>query len=236
MQAEHYSFIWQVYSRERKGFGLKLVNSVIKHRGREVFSATNIFQNWHQRELTARFRLLGQRLAEKGEQDAARALELMAKSYGLSLTLGDGTFVPCSAWTWASYSFRGGSGIPTPLSVRVERDWFHHDLLEEIYKEMGFRPQDIMLEAIKRIGEGREASSLLDAILRSSVQEEVVLVQDVGAYPPAEQMKRHEFNPLLEPIPEHFGKVAMCSMLLRYGWMAKYMCCTGLSAKMKYRG
>lgn len=204
VQAEHYSFIWQVYSRERKGFGLKLVNSVIKHRGREVFSATNIFQNWHQRELTARFRLLGQRLAEKGEQDAARALELMAKSYGLSLTLGDGTFVPCSAWTWASYSFRGGSGIPTPLSVRVERDWFHHDLLEEIYKEMGFRPQDIMLEAIKRIGEGREASSLLDAILRSSVQEEVVLVQDVGAYPPAEQMKRHEFNPLLEPIPEHF--------------------------------
>ncbi len=142
VQAEHYSFIWQVYSRERKGFGLKLVNSVIKHRGREVFSATNIFQTGISASLLHVFRLLGQRLL-KGEQDAARALELMAKSYGLSLTLGDGTFVPCSAWTWASYSFRGGgSGIPTPLSVRVERDWFHHDLLEEIYKEMGFRPQD----------------------------------------------------------------------------------------------
>lgn len=204
VEAEHYSFIWQTYARERKGFGLKLVNSVIKHRGREVFSATNIFQNWHQRELTERFRLLASQLNNKGQSEQARLLELMAQGYGLGLTLGDGTFIACSAWTWASYSFRGGQGIPTPLSVRIERDWFHHDLLEEIYKEMGFRPQDIILEAIKRIGEGREAASLLDAILRSPVQEEVVLVQDVDSYPPAGQLKRHELNPLLEPIEDHY--------------------------------
>lgn len=204
VEAEHYSFIWQAYARERKGFGLKLVNSVIKHRGREVFSAANIFQNWHQRELTQRVQLLAEQLKTKNQTKEARLLELMAEGYGLSLTLGDGTFVPCSAWTWASYSFRGGQGIPTPLSVRIERDWFHHDLLEEIYKEMGFRPQDIMVEAIRRIGEGREATSLLDAVLRGPAQEEVVLVQDVDSYPPAGQLIRHELNPLLEPIEEHY--------------------------------
>ncbi|NLG85890.1 MAG: glycosidase [Firmicutes bacterium] len=204
VEAEHYSFIWQIYARERKGFGLKLVNSVIKHRGREVFSATNIFQNWHQRELTKRLQLVAQDLKSQEQLEEARFLELMAKGYGLGLTLGDGTFIPCSAWTWASYSFRGGKGIPTPLSVRIERDWFHHDLLEEIYKEMGFRPQDIMVDAINRIGEGRESESLLDAVLRGPVQEEVVLVQDVGSYPPAGQLRRHKLNPLLEPIQEHY--------------------------------
>jgi predicted GH43/DUF377 family glycosyl hydrolase len=203
VQAEHFSHIWQVYSRERNGFGTKLVNSVIKHRGREVFSATNVFENWHQRELKERFLQVAEDLRSKGQTEEGELLELMARGYGLSLTLGDGTYIPCSAWTWASYSFRGGQGIPTPLSVRIERDWFHHDLLEEIYKEMGFRSEDILHETIRRIGEGREAASLLHAMLRSPVEEEVVLVQDVGSYPPAGQLKRHELNPLLEPVKEH---------------------------------
>ena len=167
IEAEHYSYIWQTYARGHKGFGLELVNSVIKHRGREVFSAANIFQNWHQRKLTQRFLFLQQQLKKKGQIEDARLLELLAKGYGLSLTLADGTFIPCSAWTWASYSFRGGRGIPTPLSARIERDWFHHDLLEEIYKEMGFESRDIMLEVATRIGQGREATSLLDAVVRS---------------------------------------------------------------------
>jgi predicted GH43/DUF377 family glycosyl hydrolase len=203
LEAEHYSFIWQAYGREHKGFGLKLVNSVIKHQGREVFSATNVFQNWHQRELAHRIALLASELKRQGEQEKGKLLQLMAKGYGLGLTLGDGTFIPCSAWTWSSFSFRGGEGIPTPLSVRIERDWFHHDLLEEMYSEMGLRAQDIMMEAIKRIGQGREASSLLDLVLRSPTREEVVLVQDLGSYPPAGQLIRHKLNPLLEPIPEH---------------------------------
>ncbi|MDI3522739.1 MAG: hypothetical protein PWP43_921 [Bacillota bacterium] len=203
VEAEHYSFIWQLYARERKEFGTKLVNSVIKHRGREVFSATNIFQNWHQRDLAARVHLLAENMARAGRPEAARLLKLMTEGYGLSLTLHDGTFIPCSAWTWASYSFRGGKGVPTPLSLHVERDWFHHDLLEEIYKEMGFRPQDIMTEVIERIGEGREASDLLDVLLGARPAEEVVLVQDASAFPPAGELKRAPENPLLKPIGEH---------------------------------
>jgi predicted GH43/DUF377 family glycosyl hydrolase len=203
VEAEHYSLIWQIYARERKEFGTKLVNSVIKHRGREIFSAANIFENWHQRDLTARTHILAKELAKAGRQEEARLLELMVKGYGLSLTLDDGTFIPCSAWTWASYSFRGGKGVPTPLSLHVERDWFHHDLLEEMYKEMGFRPQDIMTEVIQRIGEGREASDLLDVLLGRRRTEEVVLVQDVGAFPQAGQLQREENNPLLRPILEH---------------------------------
>jgi len=40
--------------------------------------------------------------------------------------------------------------------------------------------------------------------LRGPAQEEVVLVQDVDSYPPAGQLIRHELNPLLEPIEEHY--------------------------------
>ncbi|HHY91873.1 MAG TPA: glycosidase, partial [Firmicutes bacterium] len=203
VEAEHYSFIWQIYARERKEFGTKLVNSVIKHRGRAVFSPTNIFQNWHQRDVAGRVHVLAENLARFGHTAEAHLLHLMTRGYGLSLTLDDGTFIPCSAWTWASYSFRGGKGVPTPLSLHVERDWFHHDLLEEIYKEMGFRPQDIMSEVVERIGEGREASDLLDVLLGARPAEEVVLVQDAAAFPPAGPLKRSPHNPLLRPLPEH---------------------------------
>jgi predicted GH43/DUF377 family glycosyl hydrolase len=203
VEAEHYSLVWQIYARERKEFGNKLVNSVIKQRAPKIFSAANMFQNWHHRDLTGRLSVMADDLSRTGREEVARLLRLLVAGYGLSLTLDDGTFIPCSAWTWASYSFRGGKGVPTPLSLHVERNWFHHDLLEEIYKEMGYRAQDIMMEVIKRIGEGHETTDLVDSLLGVRPAEEVVVVQDVGNAPPAGQLVRSEHNPLLEPVPEH---------------------------------
>jgi hypothetical protein len=89
----------------------------------------------------------------------------MAKGHGLNLVLKDGTFLPCSAWTWASFSFKGGEGIPTPLFLHVERDWFNHDLLEEIYKEMGYNPKYIMNQVFQFISQGRESVDLIDTLL-----------------------------------------------------------------------
>ena len=55
----------------------------------------------------------------------------------VAITLPDATFVPLSAWTWASYSYRGGAGAPTPLSSLVERDWATRDFLTQYVEHAG---------------------------------------------------------------------------------------------------
>ncbi|MDI6600150.1 MAG: glycosidase [Thermoanaerobacteraceae bacterium] len=204
VEAEHYSYIWTLYARERRGFGLKVANSILGHHGRDVFSAHNMFENWHQREMVIRFKKLAEGLESKGAKEEEKAFYLMAEGYGLSLIMNDGTFVPCSAWTWASYSFRGGKGIPTPLSLHVERDWFDYDLLEEIYKEMGYRPEEILDEVFQLIGEGKESIDLIDAILGIKPHTEAVMVQDVENWPQAGSLTRYEKNPILKPLPDHW--------------------------------
>jgi predicted GH43/DUF377 family glycosyl hydrolase len=134
----------------------------------------------------------------------ARLLEMMCEGYGLSQVLADGAFIPCSAWSWASYSYKGGRDIPTPLSSHVEEKWFNHDLLEEIYTELGYDPGEIMRTVSQFIGEGRASENLLDTLLGLKQKDINVVVQETLDYPPAKPLERYPDNPILRPIREHY--------------------------------
>jgi len=135
VEAERFGEVWQTFADETRDFGDKVVNSIEGHWGREPFSAHNIFENGHQRELVKRFKEMVWNLESippsqrPGYPMLSQRLETLADCYHLALTFPDGKFIPCSAWTWASYSFKGGRGLPTPLSLHVERDWASSELL-----------------------------------------------------------------------------------------------------------
>ncbi len=203
IEAEHYAYIWEAYAKERRNFGIKVINSIVGHHGRDIFSAHNIFENWHQREFVLRLKKLVKELELQGLNAEAEAISLMAEGYGLSLTLEDGTFVPCSAWSWASYSFKGGEGVPTPLSLHVERNWFNTELLEEICRQMGYKPGEIMERVFQLMGEGKESYDLANILLKVKPYSDAVIVQDIENWPPAGNLLRCEHNPILKPIPEH---------------------------------
>ncbi|MDI3480576.1 MAG: hypothetical protein PWQ97_231 [Tepidanaerobacteraceae bacterium] len=204
VEAEHFSDIWKAYARERKEVGRKFVNSILGHYGKATFSAHHIFENWHHRQFAARLKKLAAKLADENRMEESAKLAAMADGYGLSLVLEDGTFFPCSAWTWASYSFKGGEGIPTPLSLHIERDWFNHDLLEEIYKEMGYDPREILEQVFQLISLGRESSDLTVVLLGVKPPKEEIVIQELENWPRARELKRYEKNPLLSPIKEHW--------------------------------
>ncbi|MCR4400482.1 MAG: glycosidase, partial [Syntrophomonadaceae bacterium] len=204
MIAENYAHLWRTYTRERKNLGVKIRNSLIGRYETGAFSAHNIFENVHHRSLVRHSRRLADRLAEEGRSEEARVLRLMCDAYGLSQVMADGTFIPCSAYTWASYSYKGGRGLPSPLSSHVEEKWFNHEFLEEIYSEMGYDPADIMRMVVQLIGEGRASENLLDVLLGIQPKDLTVVVQEPQEYPPAGQLRRVPHNPILTPIKEHY--------------------------------
>jgi predicted GH43/DUF377 family glycosyl hydrolase len=205
MIARNYSSLLRTYSRERKNLGLKIRNSLIGRYETTVFSVHNIFENFHHRALVGQFHNTARQLAESGRPEDARLLEMMCEGYGLSQVLADGAFIPCSAWSWASYSYKGGRDIPTPLSSHVEEKWFNHDLLEEIYTELGYDPEEIMHTVNQFIGEGRASENLLDMLLGIKQKKDVnVVVQETLDYPPAKPLERYPDNPILSPIKEHY--------------------------------
>ncbi|MGI6235794.1 MAG: glycosidase, partial [Christensenellales bacterium] len=191
VEAEHFSGLWKTYTRERKEVGRKFVNSILGHYGKAMFSAHHIFENWHHRVLVSKLQTIVDTLRQENKTIDAKNIDTMVKGYGLSLVLNDGTFMPCSAWTWASYSFKGGDGIPTPLFLHVERDWFNHDLLEEIYKEMGYNAGDILQQVFQYISQGRESIDLAKALLGVKPHREEVVIQELDYWPKAEIMKRY---------------------------------------------
>jgi predicted GH43/DUF377 family glycosyl hydrolase len=203
VEAEHFSKLWKTYTRERKEVGRKFVNSLLGHYGKALFSAHHVFENWHHREYVNRLRDLALNLKQQDKIIEAENIDLMAKGHGLSLVMGDGTFLPCSAWTWASFSFRGGEGLPTPLFLHVERDWFNHDLLEEIYKDMGYNPKEIMRQVSVYISQGRESINLADAMLGVKPPREEIVVQELEYWPHARPLIRYREEPILSPINEH---------------------------------
>ncbi len=203
MIAENYSYLNRTFARERKNLGLKIRNSLIGRYESGPFSAHNIFENLHHRALVRHFRAISEKLAKQGMTEEARLLGLMCDGYGLSQVLADGTFIPCSAWTWASYSYKGGRGIPTPLSSHVEEKWFNHDFLDEIYAELGYDPGEIMRMVVQLIGEGRASENLLDVLLGIKPKNVNVVVQESQDYPPAGSLVRYPGNPILQPIREH---------------------------------
>ncbi len=203
MIAQNYSLLYRTYARERKNLGKKIGNSLIGRFETSPFSAYNIFENFHHRALVTALRILAQKITLTGLERDAWLLREMCNGYGISQVLDDGTFIPCSSWSWASYSAKGGRGIPTPLSSHVEEKWFNHDFLEEIYAELGFDPGEILQRLTQLIGEGRAYDDLLDVLLGLKPKDVTVIAQETQDYPPAKPLVRHPGNPILSPLKEH---------------------------------
>ncbi|HUW64200.1 MAG TPA: glycosidase [Spirochaetia bacterium] len=203
MMAQNYDTLWRTYAKERKHLGGKIHNSLVELCETVAFSAHNIFENLHHRALVSQFRALAQNLEAAGHNERARLIKIMCDGYGLSQVLADGTFLPCSVWSWASYSYKCGKGVPTPISSHVEEKWFNHDFLEEIYKELGYDPGEIMKMVVELLGEGRASESLLDVLLGIRSKDVTVVVQESQDYPPAKPLVRYAGNPVLSPIKGH---------------------------------
>jgi len=210
IEMERFGSIWQKWAGEGRGLGQRVINSLQGHWGREPLSAHNIFENEHQRIVVKRIKELARSIDETAGDDSTRKalaenLQKMADSYHLALTLPDGTFVPCSAWSWASYSAKGGGGIPTPLSLHVERDWSSHDFLTEYFKASGGREEIIDEQIVELMGQGRECEDLVP-ILLGTARETDAIIQMESVPPqqsPAGALTRYEGNPVLEPVEEH---------------------------------
>lgn len=205
---ELFSQIWRGFADEGFDFGSRLALSIQGHWGRQVMSAHNAFENKHQRILVERLQLFADELAKKGGELAtvAKVLKAASDAYHLSIMLPDATFVPLSAWTWASYSARGGVGLPTPLSSLVERDWATRDFLTEYLERTGLGGEATIDKTIVQlIGQGKESEDLREHLFGVEVNpDELIVAQKPRAEPPqAAKMQRPLDHPLLEPIKEH---------------------------------
>lgn len=206
--AEHFSEQWQRLARSPVDFGERLVASVRGHWGRLVLSAHNAFENSQQRMVLERILAFSDVLEKEDKklQRAATLLRAMGSVYHLSITLPDATFVPLSAWTWASYSNRGGLGVPTPLSSLVERDWATRDFLTAFLERTGRGDADTIDRKIAAlIGKGRESDNLSEHLFGIETEaEDIIISQTLYASPPlAQKLERPVVGPIMEPIAEH---------------------------------
>jgi len=211
---ELFSDIWRRFALEKNDFELRLVASIRGHWGRHVLSAHNAFENQQQKVVAKRLKRFAAELAaDPASSEAGIALEAAADVYHLSITLPDATFVPLSAWTWTSYSSRGGFGAPTPLSSLVERDWATRDFVIAYLEAAGLGNEKTVNEKIfEMIGEGRESENLRDELLGVSADvDELVVRQALSAAPPAAgRLVRPIERPILEPVNDH-------------GWESRYV-------------
>ena len=206
VEAERFGDAWEEFALKKKEFGRKVINSLEGHWGREPLSAHNIFENKHQRILVERLKEMAKDFQRKKKYlSLARILSDIADSYHLALTLPDGKFIPCSAWTWASYSFKGGKGFPTPLSLHVERDWATRDFMVELYHALGGSEKIIDEKIVELIGQGRESQNLAKILFPQVKEVEEVSPERVVCFeePCAGELRRFEGNPILKPIKEH---------------------------------
>ena len=204
---EFHSRLWQEFAEGGNDFRKRLVTSLRNHWGRHVLSAHNLFENRQQRAVAERLhRLADELIRHEASAEAGRLLSAMVDVYHLSITLPDATFVPLSAWTWTSYSYRGGLGTPSPLSSLVERDWATMDFLTEYLERAGLGDEDTINRTVDRmIGEGREPENVSSELLGISVQEpDVIITQTPTARAlSSARLERPLERPLLEPIAEH---------------------------------
>ena len=209
VEAETFGGIWQQFAKERKEFGTRVVNSLKGHWGREPLSAHNMFENKIQRELINRIGKMLTALADKGSKSDRIIIENykdLMRCYHLAFTHPDGTFLPCSAWTWSEYSYKGGKGLPTPLSLHVERDWTSREFMTEILNAIGYSEEYMDKQIIELMGQGRESDNLARLILPGWEKVEDVtqeLAPRLGE-PEAGVLRRFEDNPILRPITDHY--------------------------------
>ena len=141
--------------KERKNIGGKARNSLMNMEKGDDFSVQKIFENYVQRDLVGKIRTMAKTLSDQNKNQEAQIFNLMADGYGLSQVLENGTFLSCTIWSWASYSFKGGLKIPTPLTTSIESRWFNHEFLEALYKELGYDEQEIMQTVFRSIQAGQ---------------------------------------------------------------------------------
>lgn len=208
VEAERFGHIWQQFAKVKRDFGQKIVNSIQGHWGQEALSAHNIFEDGNQRILVARIRQMADRIAADGNRPLADTLTALADSYHLALILPDGQFVTCSAWSWASYSFKGGTAFPPPLSIHVERDWASREFLVEYYKALGGTEREVEQKIIELMAEGKESENLAPILLGTEREADKMVpatqVATVPEQPVAASLARFDGNPILEPIKDHF--------------------------------
>jgi len=211
IEMETFGKIWRQWADEKRELGDKIVNSLEGHWGREPLSAHNIFENGHQRVLVQRVQELAQQIAETDGDNAislalAEDLQKVAYSYHLAMTLPDGTFVPCSAWSWASYSSKGGVGLPTPLSLHVERDWPSRDFLGEYYQASGGKEEAIDEKVVELMEQGREWQDLASILLGTAKEADAIIQMELAPpqQPSAGALVRYDGNPILKPVKGHF--------------------------------
>ncbi len=205
---EMFAQVWQDLAADEKGFGPKLAATIRGHWGRKVLSAHNSFENAQQRLLVDRMNHLAADFEERDPDrgDLARALKAAATVYHLSITLPDATFIPLSAWTWASYSARGGTGAPTPLSSLVERDWAGRDFLTGYLELAGLGGAQTIDRTVRKLMmEGREFDDLGERLLGVATDMEHLFVKQapLAASVRAGGLVRPVKGPILEPIAEH---------------------------------
>jgi len=197
--ADSDSRLFRLNTSQRKNIGLKARNSLLGLQRGDDFSAHSLFENLHHRRLVEKISGLADNLDKKGQKDIARLLRLLTESYGLTQVLENGTFLTCTAWSWASYSFKGGMKIPTPLTTSVENRWFNHDFLEMLYLELGYDPTEIEKMVMQLIQSGKSHHNLLDSLLPARPRDVDVVVQEI-TNEPSRHLRRCEHNPILEPL------------------------------------
>ncbi|MEN6462278.1 MAG: glycosidase, partial [Syntrophomonas sp.] len=196
--AEHYSKLFKLSVSERKNIGFKIKNSLLGLQKGDDFSANTIYENHHHRALVEKIRHVADKLNQEGHKDQARIFELMSDGYGIGQMLENETFLTCTIWSWASYSFKGGLKIPTPITTSVENRWFNHDFLEALYKELGYHEEEIMQTVFRLIHSGNNCSNLLDTLLPARPKDVAVVIQET-TNEPSKHLQRYHGNPILEP-------------------------------------
>jgi len=204
--------VWQGFASERKNFGLKVIESIEGHWGRAPLSAHSIFEAAIHRSVATRLRQIAEAIATKnpGNKDRlalADDLRSVADSYHLALSLPDGGFVTCSAWSWASYSFKGGRTSPSPLSAHVERDWTSREFLLEYFTAAGGNIEDMVGKVTELMGQGRAQEDLAQLVLGTEKEASEIMPKGtacpIEGQSPAGMLKRYAHNPALKPVKDH---------------------------------
>ncbi len=198
--AENYSYLFRLISMERKNMGLKLKNSLSGSERSDDFSAISIFENCHHRSMIKRIFDTAMAIIDT-KPEIGELLIKMVDGYGLSQVMENNVFLTSTAWSWASFSYKGGVKIPTPSTTSVENRWFNHDFLELLYEELGYDVDELFPIILRLIQEGKSGNNLLDTFLPTRPKEVAVIIQD-STNEPSKYLKRYENNPILEPIAD----------------------------------
>lgn len=209
IDAEEFGSIWCKYSASHRDFANMVLNSIEGHWGVSAFSARSIFENLQQLKLRNTLKEIHQKVTAAQSPFAQNGDDILKKAidgYMLGMTMPDGQFVTASIWSWSSFSFKGGKGIPTPLSLMVERRYFSSELFFRCHEKLGGNREEIYTQIIELMGEGKESDDLAIEYLGAPMDGERIIIRQhiEKAQPVAGALHRSLFNPILVPIKEHY--------------------------------